>query len=398
MQGAVYRGLFNLDPPAVFDCASKCRWNGTYVSLGFTSTCADVTDATLRRHPNASATWNSDSFGRQEDMSLTTPGNITLAALYSRTSWQTVVTVGGVSRLNPSLKSDLPRDGPAMVPPDIARIAVFRAPVVQEQWYILPDTMEIVECDIGLAAYRYSNLSSSGGELAVGNYEMVRLETGTLTFNGSDTDMIVFDQPGLPVLQARVPDIAALVQLYTSTRFIGSIYEGESPPLPPGGLGDAFRLGNISRTIQNMAESMTDQLRVSRETRGQGQSIRQVVYVEVEWGWIVLPVAVQLISAAFLLLILVQSARTKDLPLWKSSSTALLTYDVRFSEDENGVGNLGTGVRSLKELDALGESVTARLELPEHGSSSAATAPDDSSPSSVKGLDAHVYPVNTKQG
>lgn len=398
MQGAVYRGLFDLDPPTVFDCASKCQWNGTYVSLGFISTCADVKDATLRGHPNASATWNSVLTGRREDMYLTTPGNISLAALYSLTSWQTVVTIGGVSRLEPSLLPDLPRDGPVTIPPDIARIAVFRAPVVQEQWSLSPDTMEIVECNIGLAAHRYSNLSSSGGELAVGDYEMVRLEAGTLTFNGSYPDMVVFDQPSLPVLQARVPDIAALAQLYTSTRFIGSIYEGESPPLPPGGLGDAFRLGNISRTMQNMAESMTDQLRASREVKGQGQSIRQVVYVEVEWGWIVLPIAVQLISAAFLLLILVQSARTKDLPLWKSSSTALLTYDVRFSEDENGVGNLGTGVRSLKELDALGESVTARLELPDHGTSSAATAPDDSSPSSMKGLEAQVYPVNTRQG
>jgi hypothetical protein len=282
------------------------------------------------------------------------------------------------------------------MPPDISRIAVLRAPVVQDQWYILPDTMEIVECDVGLAAFRYSNLSSSGGELTIGNYEMVRLETGTLTFNDNNPDMVVFDQPGLPVLRVRLPDLSALAQLYASTRFIGSIYEGETPPLPPGGLGDAFRSGNISRTIQDMAKSMTDQLRASREVKGQGQSIRQVVYVEVEWGWIVLPVAVQLISAAFLLLILVQSARTKDLPLWKSSSTALLTYDVRFNEDEDGVGNLGTGVRSLKELDALGESVTAKLELPEHGSSSAATAPDDNSPSSMKGLEAHVYPVNTR--
>ncbi|KAK3299163.1 uncharacterized protein B0H64DRAFT_316859 [Chaetomium fimeti] len=395
MQGAVYRGLFNLDSPSVFDCASKCQWTGTYVSLGFTSTCADVTDATLRSHTNASATWNGTSSGRQEDMNLITPGGVNLEAVYSATSWQTVVSVGGLSRISSDQVSNASGDEPVLMPPDIARIAVFRTPVDATDWIIWADKMEIVECDVEVAAYRYSNLSSSGSELTIGDVEMVRLDPGTVTIDGIHADMLMFDQPGLPVLQARLPDIAALAQLYASTRFIGSIYDGETPPLPPGGLGDAFRSGNISRTMQDMANSMTDQLRASREVKGDGQSIRQVVFVEVEWGWIILPIAVQVISAAFLLLILVQSARTKDLPLWKSSTTALLTYDVRFSEDENGVGNLGTGVKSLKELDALGESVKARLELAQHGSSTA-TAPDDSGSPSIKGLEAHVYPVNTR--
>ncbi|KAH6636796.1 hypothetical protein F5144DRAFT_601512 [Chaetomium tenue] len=381
------------------DSTMQGAWNGTYVSLGFTSTCADVTDATIQSHPNASATWNGITVGRREDMNLTTPGGVDLQAPYSPSSWQTVVSVGGLSRFSSSQNvSARPGDGPVTMSPDIARIAVFRAPPEEQDWLISLDTVEIIECDVGLAAYRYSNLSSSGNKLTIGNREMVRLEAGTLTFNSIHADMVVFDQPGLPVLRARVPDIVALAQLYTSTRFIGNILDGEGQPDPPGGLGDAFRSGNISRTVQAMVESMTDQLRASREVKGHGQSIIQVVFVDVEWGWIVLPIAVQLISAAFLLLILVQSARTKDLPLWKSSSTALLTYDVRFSEDENGVGNLGTGVRSLKELDALGESVTARLELPDPGSSSAETAPDEISPSSMKGLEAHVYPVNTRQG
>ncbi|KAH6854330.1 hypothetical protein B0I37DRAFT_300993 [Chaetomium sp. MPI-CAGE-AT-0009] len=397
MQGAVYRGLFNLGSPIVFDCPSKCRWNGTYVSLGFTSTCADVTDATLRRHPNASATWNGLVSGRKEDMNLTTPGGLKLEALYSATSWQTVVSVGGLSRLNPTHGSfpNVADPGPVLMPPDIASIAVFRAPVDETNFILQTHTMEIVECDVGLAAYRYSNVSSSGSNLTISHTEMVRLNAGTITFDDrNQADMLVFDQPGLPVLRARVPDIAALAQLYASTRFIGNIYDGVAPPLPPGGLGDAFRSGNISRTMHDMAKSMTDQLQLSREVKGYGENFKQVVFVEVEWGWLVLPIAVQLISAAFLLLILVQSARAKGLPLWKSSTTALLTYDVRFTEDENGVGNLGTGVRSLKELDALAESVIARLELPEHGSSTE-TVPDDSGSPSIKGLDSHVYPVNT---
>ncbi|KAK4148431.1 hypothetical protein C8A00DRAFT_19736, partial [Chaetomidium leptoderma] len=367
MQGAVYRGLFNLDSPAVFNCSSKCKWNSTYVSLGFASTCADVTDATLRRHPNASATWNRFEPGRKEDMmNLTTPGGVKLDGSYSATSWQTVVSVGAVSRLNSSQFSASSSGEIVHMHPDIARIAVLRIRLDSNQWAITTNDMLIVECDIGLAAYRYSNLSSSGNDLT-GETEQLRLDPGILTPTSIGTgDMLTFTQTGLPVLNVSVPDIKALQTLFTSNRFGGNIYDGISNHDTPSGMGDAFRSGDIPRIFQAMVTSMTDQLRSTYNVAAPGQSINQEVFVQVEWAWIVLPLVVQLFSLVFLLLVLVQSGRIKDLPLWKSSTTAVLTYDVRFREDENEVGKLGTGVRSKKELKNLAETVEAKLEFHEH--------------------------------
>jgi hypothetical protein len=370
MQGAVFRGLFNLGSASVFNCSSRCQWNGTYVSLGFSSTCADVTDATLRLHPNASLTWTGRSPGREEDMAnLTTPGGVKLDASYAYTGWQTIVSVGSISRLtttNP-LRDGVRSADFRQMAPDIARIAVLRVRVDEANWGITPERMEITECDVGLAIHRYSDLSSSGNRLSVGKHESFPLDPGTLvavnSTSNNDGDVIVFNQPGFPELRASVTDLKALQLLFASFRFSGNIFTGIQYHDGASGMGDAFRSGNIPQTFEAMVTSMTDQLRSNHNITVQGQTIDSVVFVQVQWAWLALPLVVQLFSVVFLLMVLVQSGRIKDLPLWKSSTTAVLTYDVRFREDEKEVGKLGTGVRSKKELKNLADSVEAKLEF-----------------------------------
>ncbi len=366
MQGAVFRGLYNLGSPAVFNCTSKCQWNSTYYSLGFTSTCADVTEATIRLHPNASATWSASSSLREADMILTTPGGVRLSAPFSYTAWQTVVSVNATKLANDTSVSANGASVPSLMRPEIVRVGVFRVPVDTTNYLITPANMTIFECDIALAAYSYSNLSSSGQNLTIGNRQSIRLDPGIVTVRQSATGVgyVTFNQSGLPLLKVSGSDIAALQLLFTTARFSGRIYEGLSG-FPDQGTGDAFRSGNISQTMSAMADSMTNQLRSTYNTTAYGQSLNPLVFIEVDWAWITLPLVVQLISVAFTAIILIQSARTAGLPLWKSSTMALLTYDVRFRDHEDDVGRLGTGIRSTKELDALVGSWKAKLELPE---------------------------------
>ena len=362
MQGAVFRGLYNLGSPSVFNCTSaRCQWTDTYYSLGFTSSCADVTAATIKLHPNSSATWKALSVGRQADMVLTTPGGIKLSAPFLYTSWQTVVSVNA-SRL---IKETTSFASGSPMSPDLVRIGVFRAPVDTTNFYFTPENMTIFECDIALAAYRYSNLSSSGQNLT-GTLEPVRLDPGIVTQSTTinTAGHVTFSQSGLPAMTVSGSDIAALQMLFTSSRFSGSIFEGLSG-FPNQGTGDTFRSGDIAQSIRAMVDSMTNQLRSTYNVTAVGQSLNPVVFVEVEWAWLALPLAVQFISIAFTLLIVIQSARTAGLPLWKSSTMALLTYDVRFQHDGDEVGRLGSGIRSTKELEALANSWKARLELPD---------------------------------
>ena len=363
MQGAVFRGLYNLGSPAVFNCTSKCQWNSTYYSLGFASTCADVTEATIRLHPNASATWSSTSVLREDDMVLTTPGGVRLPAPFSHTSWQTVVSVNATSLANDTSIFVNGTWVPPLMRPEIVRIGVFRVPVDTINYYFTPANMTIFECDIALAAWGYSNLSSSGQNLTISSRESIRLDPGAVSQNVTVAGHVTFNQSGLPLLRVSGSDIAALQLLFSSARFSGRIYDGLNG-FPDQGTGDTFRSGNISQTMSAMVDSMTNQLRSTYNITAYGQSLNPVVFIEVQWAWITLPLIVQLISIAFTVTLVIQSARTAGLPLWKSSTVALLTYDVRFRNDEDDVGRLGTGVRSTRELDALVGSWTAKLELP----------------------------------
>lgn len=361
MQGAVFRGLYKLGSPAVFNCtAPRCQWNSTYYSLGFTSTCADVTEATIRLHPNASATWKEGALLREADMVLTTPGGVKLPAPFQFTSWQTVVGVNATK-----LANDTGVITGAMRP-EIVRIGVFRAPVNTTNFYFTPANMTIFECDIALAAYKYSSLSSWGQNLTIGNSEPIPLGPGSVVERQSGTGpgYVTFNQSGLPPLKVSGSDIAALQLLFTSSRFSGRIYEGLSG-FPDQGTGDAFRSGDIAQTMHAMAESMTNQLRSTYNITALGQSLNPTVFIEVDWAWITLPLVVQVIAITFTAIVIFQSARAAGLPLWKSSTVALLTYDVRFRNDgDDNVGRLGTGIRSTKELDALAEAWKAKLELP----------------------------------
>ncbi len=63
--GAVYRGLFDINSPALLDYSSKYSWNETYVLLAFSSTCSTGITATfqgklftmtVRKRPRRTAT------------------------------------------------------------------------------------------------------------------------------------------------------------------------------------------------------------------------------------------------------------------------------------------------------------------------------------------------------
>ncbi len=365
MQGAVFRGLYNLGSPSVFNCtSSRCQWNDTYYSLGFTSSCADVTQASIRLHPNASETWNPNSKGRrQEDMVLTTPGGVELNAPFSFTSWQTVVSVN-TTRIGTNSQNV---GNGSSVSPELIRVGVFRTPVDNVNFTITPANMTIFECDLALSAYKYANLSSSGQNLTMGTREAIGLGTGIATLRDSNTGAghITFTPAGLPPMTISGSDMAALQLLFSSTRFTGSIYEGLSGQ-PDQGTGDTFRSGDIGQTMAAMVDSMTNQLRSTYNVTAIGQSLNSVVFIEVDWPWITLPLVVQAIAIAFTVAVVVLSTRTAGLPLWKSSTMALLTYDVRFrDDDEDDVGRLGTGIRSTKELEALAKSWKAKLEVAE---------------------------------
>lgn len=339
MQGAIYKGIFNINATAVLKCSSTCVWKGSYVTLGFTSNCSDVTSKTAI---------DQTSHG----YSLTTPQGTSLTANYSDTDYQTVINVVAVDltmRLNPNSSYDFFR-----VPAEFVRVAVLKAPVTNINNVIDPTTLQIFECTVGFSAYKYTNISASGSQFAIDSQDLITLNPGLYT-----GEVVVFNQTGLPVMKARAPDIGAMTQFFTSDRFSGAIYDGESVPADPRGVGVALRNADIAEAFRNMAQSMTDQLRSGYNVTAAGSTINSVPFVQVQWAWLVLPMFVQAVSG--LLLALTRSgSRNHHVRLWKSSTVAVLYHDVVLEGDS--MGTLRTDVQSPEQMEDLAKRTRAILE------------------------------------
>ncbi len=181
-----------------------------------------------------------------------------------------------------------------------------------------------------MAAYSYSNISAVGSQFAVGGSEKIRLDSAHFDVSNGDS-YLRFDQPGLPIMTARAADVGGLVEMFTSSRFSGIIYDGESQPAPPEGMGFAFATTNVSQVFDNVATSMTDQLRSRYDVVAHGLSVQPVVFVRVQWAWLALPIFVQLTSLVLLILIMVESRQVQP---WKDSIVAVLCHYLAHDVDE----------------------------------------------------------------
>jgi hypothetical protein len=218
------------------------------------------------------------------------------------------------------------------------------------------DTIEVYECTFGFAAYKYSNISAVGSQFDVGSMEKVQLEEAYYDVSDGD-NYFRFNQTGLPIMTTRAADVGGLVEMFTSSRFSGIIYDGESQPAAPEGMGFAFITTNVSQVFDNVATSMTDQLRSRYDVVANGLTVQPVVFVRVQWAWLALPIFVQLTSLVFLILIMIKSRHVQP---WKDSIIAVLSYYLVHDADNTAV-TLRTDISTLSDLDKLAK-IRTKLE------------------------------------
>jgi hypothetical protein len=354
LQGAVFQGLYAIPATDVFNCSSVCEWKSSYISLGFSSSCEDVTTAT---RDNMVPLQSSSDVGR--GFNGTTPGNLSISLKYVPTSWQNVAQVTSKSLLGIQ-GGYSERSGPGFSQPaDLIRIAVTRAPLDKQNYVFTKDKIEVFECTVSLAAFNYSGVSASGNGFHVGSLTKIPLLPAGVLANRSRADgrvlfdtFLVFEQPGLPSLEVAISDLGALVQLFQSSRFSGEVSVGIfGDGVPPSvGLGSLLREGDVGQKFESMAKTMTDQLRSRYNATAEGVAIVPVLYVRVEWQWLSLPLLVQLTSIILLVLTILSSATHKQLPLWKGSSLAALFHVVKVDENHQHA-TLESPITGLDELE-----------------------------------------------
>ncbi|KAH7093249.1 hypothetical protein FB567DRAFT_170781 [Paraphoma chrysanthemicola] len=356
MEGAVLRGVYNISSNPEFKCNSMCVWHDSYISLGFTSQCKDVTTATLASNFNTTSnqTYNRGVFN------LTTPGKVTLG-MGLDLLWRTQINVnatGFKGAYDGGAKPQKP------FPADFLRVAVARRHPDALVGFVSESDppavyfkeLEITECTISFAAYNYTTLSASGNQLDVQS-TIIPLDAGTV--NGRPGSRVWYNQTGLPPFVVPEADITALVNLFESSRFSGSMTTGQVIPKPPSGIVMSLLKSDITKTFDNVAASMTEQLRSSGSDVARGISVKSVVFVHIRWGWLALPIAVTVVSAAFLVATWIHARLHHCVP-WKSSSVAILYHHVVMNGDEKAV--LRSEMRSLTEMERAAKKTKAALE------------------------------------
>lgn len=218
------------------------------------------------------------------------------------------------------------------------------------------EELEVFDCAIRFTAHNYTAMSASGNDITIAKEEL-ELQPGI--FESLTSKSITFSQDGLPTFRANTSDVIALTDLFESPRFTGKMTSGRAPDDEPGGVVMALLVSNVSQVFENLAASMTEQLRAGPDAVAEGIIIVSEVFVRIEWIWLTLPLGVTLTAALFLMATFI-SSKIKECVPWKSSSVALLYHEV--VERGHGQVVLRSDMRDLSEMEKAAKVTQAILE------------------------------------
>ncbi|KAH8898715.1 hypothetical protein GQ53DRAFT_816947 [Thozetella sp. PMI_491] len=360
MQGAIFRGLYQDPWTPVFSCSSNCRWDGVYTLVGFSSNCQNVTDATLE---TKSCTTGEDvaegvSTNRTECI-MTTPGGVTIVTKFVPKVSNSYVIVNATSLL---------RDGEVLQQSEFLRAAVWNSTRgYADTTYNLEKGIireNVMECTLSVMGFNYTDLHSESGQLLFSTTpislgKVVRTENLTIISPAKTPLQVVncFDVEGT-AFRANQGDISSLVNFFTSSTFCGEMVDTLSRQASQAGVTQAFFQRDVRAVFDNLARSMTNQV----QQGGDGQNLaygltsRSTIFVRLQWSWFILPLVVQCGGVVLLIATIFKNRRENNVPLWKTSPTALLFHRIEKGEI------MTTDVQSLAELRSLEKEMVVTLE------------------------------------
>ena len=111
---------------------------------------------------------------------------------------------------------------------------------------------------------------------------------------------------------------------------------------------------NTSGIIQDIAASMTDRIRHSgANASALGSTLRPLTYIRVDWYWIILPIALVLLSAIVLVMTIWDNS-CRGAPLWKSGLMPLLFHGLKgWRLDDLRVNSIQEMDRAAKRMRTI---------------------------------------------
>lgn len=86
-------------------------------------------------------------------------------------------------------------------------------------------------------------------------------------------------------------------------------------------------VNDINRTMANIADALTNAIRVISKEHVQGSSFALETFIHVEWPWLLFPASMLLLALLFFILTL-RHSDIGDVPTWRSSALAVMEFGV----------------------------------------------------------------------
>lgn len=353
MQSAVLRGLYDINTTEPFKCPGACRWAGPYISLGFRTQCSNVTQETLQ-----TAACEGSLTGLRQ-CNMTTPGGLGLATRHMFTESATAFNMNASAPFLRSLANGLKDPFP-----EITRFAIYRS--TPDSDFYMRD-INVTQCSLFLTVYEYSGANANGSNFAIENPRAVDFGVKNPWTLGSSpagyplasiyVNETTSGETHIPALEISVADLLALGSFFESTTIVTEWVEGN---FVNTNLGVAAALmGDIplDQRFNAMATAMTEYLRYGPNGQlASGEIITSEPYISIRWGYFVVPIVTEAFAVLFAVLSILSNRRSRRVPLWKSSTLAVLAC-----RHEERLGLLQTTGKDVNELQNEAEKTEARL-------------------------------------
>ncbi|PWY82050.1 hypothetical protein BO70DRAFT_405128 [Aspergillus heteromorphus CBS 117.55] len=215
----------------------------------------------------------------------------------------------------------------------------------------VPETKpQMTECALYLCAQRYVNNTYTSDEKTLSPSQTEQLfvnETFSFFFENylapmsNETDKFAIN--GTYMIQGNT--VLSIVSSFQTTVSLSSDIES--------GWSYAIQYGaGAGSVMDRVAASITDSIRDGPNTTTiPGEAFTTQTYISVRWYWIIVPIAVTVMSLLFLILIILHTGHARGVGVWKSSALALLACKLEHGPDHPDLQTMEESEMEIKAKD-----------------------------------------------
>ncbi|KAL6909151.1 hypothetical protein GGI43DRAFT_169424 [Trichoderma evansii] len=368
MQSAIFQGLFGIDTTEPFKCPGACRWPGSYMSLGFKAECKNVTQQTLDTEHCVQGTYNGTLYHgpaysqATEQCNMTTPGGVMLGTRYQQNEFATEYYMNATSLLYFPAPA---QTDPTLNFSELTRFGIYRS--TTDSNYTRHNDINVTECSLYLTAYQYTDAKANGSDFSITRREIdlgpgnpwlaVPSKPDAEYDQVATANNITWNNISVPVFEVDFPNLEVLENFFTSPSIINEFVSGSF--INPNIGVSAALTGDVDLgdRFDGMATGMTNYLRYSIDSQlALGEVLQSEPFVSIRWWYYAVPVVIEALAILFTILSIISNRRSGNIPLWKSSTLAILAC--QHNEQLEVLQTTGKGIDEI-----AAEAKNAKVQL-----------------------------------